>query len=80
MKEPRELIARPLEARELEKSAVTIAPTALSGSYGVDIGAEDEVHLRDYWRSIRKHLWLITGVVAHHHAGRYLHGAQAGHL
>lgn len=64
MKEPHELIARPREARELETSVATVAPAAFSGRYGVDIGAEDEVHLRDYWRSIRKHLWLISGIVA----------------
>ena len=33
-------------------------------NYGVDPNAENEVHLLDYWRAIRKRLWLVLGVVA----------------
>jgi capsular exopolysaccharide synthesis family protein len=35
-----------------------------SYNYGVDPNAENEVHLLDYWRAIRKRLWLVLGVVA----------------
>ncbi|HEU4835738.1 MAG TPA: polysaccharide biosynthesis tyrosine autokinase [Pyrinomonadaceae bacterium] len=35
-----------------------------SYNYGVDPNAETEVHLLDYWRAIRKRLWLVIGVVA----------------
>ena len=35
-----------------------------SYNYGVDPNAENEVHLLDYWRAIRKRLWLVIGVVA----------------
>ncbi|HKG58848.1 MAG TPA: polysaccharide biosynthesis tyrosine autokinase [Pyrinomonadaceae bacterium] len=35
-----------------------------SYNYGVDPNAEHEVHLLDYWRAIRKRLWLVIGVVA----------------
>lgn len=35
-----------------------------SYNYGVDPNAESEVHLLDYWRAIRKRLWLVIGVVA----------------
>jgi succinoglycan biosynthesis transport protein ExoP len=33
-------------------------------NYGVDPNAENEVHLLDYWRAIRKRLWLVIGIVA----------------
>jgi polysaccharide biosynthesis transport protein len=32
--------------------------------YGVDYAQEEETHLRDYWRSIRNHLWLIITITA----------------
>jgi capsular exopolysaccharide synthesis family protein len=35
-----------------------------SYNYGVDPNAETEVHLLDYWRAIRKRLWLVVGIVA----------------
>lgn len=37
--------------------------TALAhAAYGYDRGEEQGSHLRDYWRVIRKHLWLIIGI------------------
>src|ERR1044072_5011337 len=33
-------------------------------NYGVDPNAAHEVHLLDYWRAIRKRLWLVIGIVA----------------
>lgn len=38
--------------------------TPPSYNYGVDPNAEHEVHLLDYWRAIRKRLWLVIGIVA----------------
>ncbi len=35
-----------------------------SYNYGVDPNADNEVHLLDYWRAIRKRLWLVLGIVA----------------
>ena len=35
-----------------------------SYNYGVDPNAQNEAHLLDYWRAIRKRLWLVLGVVA----------------
>ena len=35
----------------------------LNYNYGVDPNAESEVHLLDYWRAIRKRLWLIISIV-----------------
>ncbi|MDX6288343.1 MAG: polysaccharide biosynthesis transport protein [Blastocatellia bacterium] len=40
-------------------------PFYRSPSYGYgDAAPEAEVHLLDYWRSIRKRLWLVVGVAA----------------
>lgn len=33
-------------------------------NYGVDPNAESEVHLLDYWRAVRKRLWLVISIVA----------------
>lgn len=33
-------------------------------AYGDEAGPEGQVHLRDYWRTIRKRLWLIIGLAA----------------
>lgn len=35
-----------------------------SYNYGVDPNAQNEVHLIDYWRAIRKRLWMVLGLVA----------------
>jgi capsular exopolysaccharide synthesis family protein len=32
--------------------------------YNLGYGPEGETHLRDYWRSVRNHLWLILGITA----------------
>src|SRR5437763_1539898 len=39
------------------------APSVIAHSaYGYDQDEDQAVHLRDYWRIIRKHLWLIIGM------------------
>ncbi|MGH9883690.1 MAG: GumC family protein [Pyrinomonadaceae bacterium] len=59
-------------SRELEKTAPEL--TALDKphetysaphtyNYGVDPNAETEIHLLDYWRAIRKRLWLVVSIV-----------------
>src|SRR4030095_459644 len=67
MKEPSEL-AKALEV-VLKASAVEqnnnrersyLAPPVVV--YGEENAPEGEVHLRDYWRTIRKRLWLILGI------------------
>ena len=35
-----------------------------SYNYGVDPNAESEIHLLDYWRAVRKRLWLVISIVA----------------
>ena len=59
MKPSRELVKQDPIAG-LEK----IEPPPQSYNYGVDPNADNEVHLLDYWRAIRKRLWLVLGVVA----------------
>jgi succinoglycan biosynthesis transport protein ExoP len=61
MKPSREL-ARP----EPEVTAVTkpLDSPPPSYNYGVDPNAQHEVHLIDYWRAVRKRIWLVLGLVA----------------
>ena len=47
----------------LEALAKPIEPPQ-SYNYGVDPNADNEVHLLDYWRAIRKRIWLVLGIVA----------------
>ena len=61
MKPSREL-ARP--EPEVVAIAKAIDAPPPSYNYGVDPNADNEVHLLDYWRSIRKRLWMVVGVVA----------------
>src|SRR6185503_889552 len=60
MKTSRELVKRDAEVTSLD---APIDPPQ-SYNYGVDPNAENEVHLLDYWRAIRKRLWLVLGIVA----------------
>src|SRR5215213_3875424 len=52
-----------LELAKKEKLVEAIEPPQ-SYNYGVDPNAENDVHLLDYWRAIRKRLWLVLGIVA----------------
>jgi len=53
--EPDELDHR-IDERELHR------PSAYG--YGVETAAEGEVNLLDYWRAVRKRLWLVIGIAA----------------
>lgn len=57
---PTELVKK---ESNLEALAKPIEPPQ-SYNYGVDPNAENEGHLLDYWRAIRKRLWLVLGIVA----------------
>src|SRR5258705_2088884 len=35
-----------------------------SYNYGVDPNADSDIHLLDYWRAVRKRLWLVISIVA----------------
>ena len=60
MKPTRELIKPEPVANALDRAP---EPVPQSYNYGVDPNADNEVHLLDYWRAIRKRLWLVLGVV-----------------
>lgn len=46
-----------------ERLELALAPKALAGAQ-VDSDADDKIRLLDYWRSVRKRLWLIVGIAA----------------
>ena len=68
MKEPSELS----KALEVILKSTAIEPSSNQGrngystppivAYGEEASPEGEMHLRDYWRTIRKRLWLIIGL------------------
>ncbi|HEY6216250.1 MAG TPA: polysaccharide biosynthesis tyrosine autokinase [Pyrinomonadaceae bacterium] len=60
MKPTNELVKREAPVDALDRP---VEPPQ-SYNYGVDPNAENEVHLLDYWRAIRKRLWLVLGIVA----------------
>jgi len=60
MKPPSELAKREMPLEALDRPV----ETPQSYNYGVDPNADNEVHLLDYWRAIRKRLWLVLGIVA----------------
>ncbi len=60
MKPSHELVKRESQVNSLD---APIDPPQ-SYNYGVDPNASDDVHLLDYWRAIRKRIWLVIGVVA----------------
>src|SRR5438445_2795964 len=62
MKETREIIRSPLNDAELDRSFES--PTAAGGRYPSYREGQlyDGFQLVDYWRAIRKRLWLVIGV------------------
>jgi polysaccharide biosynthesis transport protein len=59
-------------SRELIKTEPGLAPldglkesaaSPHSYNYGVDPNAESDIHLLDYWRAVRKRLWLVISIV-----------------
>lgn len=61
MNQATKLVKREDEPRELDRRA---EPEGYRGyGYGPET-VENEVHLLDYWRAIRKRLWLVIGVAA----------------
>src|SRR5215203_6597499 len=64
MKETREIIQKPINERvELERPFEAQTPQA-NGGYGAyrEIYAAEGMQLTDYWRAVRKRLWLVIGV------------------
>ncbi|HEY2973181.1 MAG TPA: polysaccharide biosynthesis tyrosine autokinase [Pyrinomonadaceae bacterium] len=62
MKPSRELIKTESNLAALERTSEATG-SSHSYNYGVDPNAEAEVHLLDYWRAIRKRLWLVISIV-----------------
>src|SRR5437588_12732682 len=60
MKEPSQLIKHETDLTAVDRP---IEHTPQSYNYGVDPNAETEVHLLDYWRAVRKRLWLVISIV-----------------
>jgi succinoglycan biosynthesis transport protein ExoP len=60
MKEATQLAPKEPEITSLDRP---VDSSPHSYNYGVDPNAENEVHLLDYWRAIRKRLWLVIGIV-----------------
>ena len=61
MNESTKLAAREPDSAALERPIEIATPH--SYNYGVDPNADNEIHLLDYWRAIRKRLWLVIGLV-----------------
>jgi len=62
MKPTRELIKTEPNLAPIERASESAGATH-PYNYGVDPNAEAEVHLLDYWRAVRKRLWLVISIV-----------------
>jgi capsular exopolysaccharide synthesis family protein len=60
MNESTKLAPRERETTALDRPAENAGH---SYGYGVDVNSESDVHLLDYWRAIRKRLWLVISLV-----------------
>ena len=58
MKEVRELVKPPAPVRTL--TPVEVLPPPPPAGYSPEIGLDEELSLRDYWRAVRKRLWLVA--------------------
>src|SRR5712664_1352658 len=63
MNETYDLVKRAPQPQELDRP-LDVPPRPAPYGYSADIGADHDVHLLDYWRAIRKRLWLVFGVTA----------------
>lgn len=65
MKESREIIQQPpVDRAELEKPFDPVIPMPNRGYGGYrEINASEGMQLIDYWRAVRKRLWLVIGIV-----------------
>ena len=63
MNEATKLAKRETDPREIERPDESVPYRSSGYGYGPE-GAESEVNLLDYWRAVRKRLWLVIGVAA----------------
>ena len=62
MSEATKMVKREIESRELERPEESSYRSS-GYDYGSE-GGESEVNLLDYWRAVRKRLWMVIGVAA----------------
>ncbi|MBD0370032.1 MAG: polysaccharide biosynthesis tyrosine autokinase [Pyrinomonadaceae bacterium] len=62
MKERQAIARRGAEIQSLESPVEELRPPSQNYGYSAENVDADEVHLRDYWRYVRKRLWLVIGV------------------
>lgn len=63
MKPSRELVKSDSDLSGIERPSDSQG-TPHSYNYGVDPNAETEVNLLDYWRAVKKRLWLVISIMA----------------
>lgn len=63
MKERRQIVSLIREDNAEAETAIA-APVPPFPTYLPDPYDDAEVHLRDYWRNIRKHIWLVIAITA----------------
>src|SRR5258708_35538188 len=64
MNEENKLVKREESVGEIDRS-MDEASSNRPSAYGYgDVAPDAEVHLLDYWRAVRKRLWLVIGVAA----------------
>ena len=64
MKDQDKLVSVSAVLQELEKRTEPSLPLLPYKSYGPERDADERTHLLDYWRAVRKHLWLVIGITA----------------
>jgi capsular exopolysaccharide synthesis family protein len=65
MSEATKMVKREIDSRESRELDRPEESSYRSSGYGYGAeGAESEVNLLDYWRAIRKRLWMVIGVTA----------------
>jgi hypothetical protein len=83
MKDSREIIQKPIADRielELPFESPIVSPTGRYQAYR-EIGNQEGFQLVDYWRAIRKRLWLGSRNRGFgDHARRRLYGSKAEYL
>jgi capsular exopolysaccharide synthesis family protein len=57
-------LIKPEPAFTAMDSPIESSANAHPYNYGVDPNADSEIHLLDYWRAVRKRLWLVLSIVA----------------
>src|SRR6267142_2814288 len=62
MSEATKMVKREIDSRELDRPEESSYRSSGYG-YGSE-GGESEVNLLDYWRAVRKRLWMVIGVTA----------------